>query len=125
MFGSIKLRTVILQRGLADRSAAVTKECLKLLKEDWLVKCCNGDPIELLKFLDVETYESVGESVMTALLNAELVKVQDSQSIRQLIVLSASKNQGLYLLCQFFLALSYAVAYYGFLAIIFTILYLS
>ncbi|KAF7129005.1 hypothetical protein RHSIM_Rhsim10G0178300 [Rhododendron simsii] len=91
---SIKLRTVILQRGLADRSAAVTKECLKLLKEDWLVKCCNGDPIELLKFLDVETYESVGESVMTALLNAELVKVQDSQSIRQLIVLSASKNQG-------------------------------
>ncbi|XP_058187626.1 uncharacterized protein LOC131304416 [Rhododendron vialii] len=91
---SIKLRTVILQRGLADRSAAVTKECLKLLKEDWLVKCCNGDPIELLKFLDVETYESVGESVMTALLNAELVKVQDSQSIRQLIVLSGTKNQG-------------------------------
>lgn len=89
------------------------------------MKCCNGDPIELLKFLDVETYESVGESVMTALLNAELVKVQDSQSVRQLIVLSGTKNQGLYLLCQFFLALSYAVAYYGFLAIILTILYLS
>lgn len=66
------------------------------------MKCCNGDPIELLKFLDVETYESVGESVMKALLNAELVKVQDSQSIRQLIVRSGTKNQGLYLLCQFF-----------------------
>ncbi|KAL6990247.1 hypothetical protein U1Q18_051104 [Sarracenia purpurea var. burkii] len=58
----IKFRTIILHRGLADRSAVVTKECLKLLKDDWLVKCCNGDPIELLKYLDVETYESVGES---------------------------------------------------------------
>lgn len=124
MFGSIKLRTVILQRGLADRSAAVTKDCLKLLKEDWLVKCCNGDPVELLKFLDVETYESIGESVMRALLNAELVKIQDSQIIRQLIVLSGTKNQGLYLLCQFFLALSYAVAYYGFPIIILTTLIL-
>lgn len=95
-FGSIKLRTVILQRGLADRSAAVTKECLKLLKEDWLGKGCNGDPIELLKFLDVETYESVGESVMRALLNADLVKVQESQSIRQLLVLSGTTNQGVY-----------------------------
>ncbi|KAA8547692.1 hypothetical protein F0562_004121 [Nyssa sinensis] len=45
---SIKLRTIILQRGLADRSAAVTKECLKLMKDEWLVKYCNGYPIELL-----------------------------------------------------------------------------
>ncbi|KAL6337998.1 hypothetical protein AAG906_007804 [Vitis piasezkii] len=57
---NIKVRTIILQRGLTDRSAAVTKECLKLLKDEWLVKCCNGDPIELLKYLDVETYELVG-----------------------------------------------------------------
>ncbi|KAL6967092.1 hypothetical protein U1Q18_032897, partial [Sarracenia purpurea var. burkii] len=53
----INFRTIILHRGLADRSVAVTKECLKLLKDDWLVKCCNGDPIELLKYLDVEPYE--------------------------------------------------------------------
>ncbi|KAL6323879.1 hypothetical protein AAG906_005876 [Vitis piasezkii] len=38
-FGSIKVRTIILQRGLVDRSAAVTKECVKLLKDEWLVKC--------------------------------------------------------------------------------------
>ncbi|XP_028057573.1 condensin complex subunit 3 [Camellia sinensis] len=78
---SIKHRTVILRRGLADRSAAVRKECLKLLKDEWLVKCCNGDPIDLLKYLDVETYESVGESVMVALLKDGLVKVQQGQSI--------------------------------------------
>ncbi|CAL5373808.1 unnamed protein product [Camellia sinensis] len=78
---SIKHRTVILRRGLADRSAAVRKECLKLLKDEWLVKCCNGDPIDLLKYLDVETYESVGESVMGALLKDGLVKVQQGQSI--------------------------------------------
>ncbi|THG19665.1 hypothetical protein TEA_024678 [Camellia sinensis var. sinensis] len=77
----IKHRTVILRRGLADRSAAVRKECLKLLKDEWLVKCCNGDPIDLLKYLDVETYESVGESVMVALLKDGLVKVQQGQSI--------------------------------------------
>ncbi|KAK6127417.1 hypothetical protein DH2020_038838 [Rehmannia glutinosa] len=71
---SIKLRTTILQRGLTDRSAAVTKECLRMMKDEWLDKCCSGDPIELLKFLDVETYELVGESVMATLLKAGLVR---------------------------------------------------
>ncbi|KAD7478499.1 hypothetical protein E3N88_01635 [Mikania micrantha] len=57
----------------SDRSEAVTKECLKLLKDEWLMKSCNGDPIELLRYLDVETYESIGVSVMEALLKAGLV----------------------------------------------------
>ncbi|KAL3838711.1 hypothetical protein ACJIZ3_023302 [Penstemon smallii] len=83
---SIKFRTIILQRGLADRSTAVTKECLKLMKDEWLEKCCSGDPIELLKFLDVETYESVGESVMDTLLKEGLVKLQDDQRIRKFFV---------------------------------------
>ncbi|PHT31333.1 hypothetical protein CQW23_27670 [Capsicum baccatum] len=61
---SIKLRTLILERGLADRSSSVVKECFRMLKNEWLTKCCNGDPLELLKYLDVETYESVGESAM-------------------------------------------------------------
>ncbi|KAL6320258.1 hypothetical protein AAG906_005334 [Vitis piasezkii] len=91
---SIKVRTIILQRGLADRSAAVTKECLKLLKDEWLVKCCNGDPIELLKYLDVETYELVGESVMEALLKAGAVQLQDDQSIRQFIVATSNEIEG-------------------------------
>ncbi|KAK9272196.1 hypothetical protein L1049_002567 [Liquidambar formosana] len=91
---SIKLRTIILQRGLADRSAAVTKECLKLLKDEWLLKCCNGDPVELLKYLDVETYELVGVSVMGALLKAGLVRVQDGQSLRQFIVSTHDTTEG-------------------------------
>ncbi|XP_059623216.1 uncharacterized protein LOC132266380 [Cornus florida] len=91
---SIKLRTIILQRGLADRSAAVTKQCLKLMKDEWLVKHCNGDPIALLKYLDVETYELVGESVMVALLKAGLVKVQDGQSIRQFLDLTSYGTEG-------------------------------
>lgn len=80
---SIKLRTIILQRGLADRSPAVSKECLKLMKDEWLIKCCNGDPVELLKYLDVETYELVGDAVMGALLEAGLVNLRDGESIRK------------------------------------------
>ncbi|BFG23931.1 hypothetical protein CerSpe_102050 [Prunus speciosa] len=82
---SIKHRTLILQRGLADRSVAVSNECLKLMKDEWLIKCCRGDPLELLKFLDVETYEFVGESVADALLKAGLIKVRDGENIRQYI----------------------------------------
>ncbi|KAI3976486.1 hypothetical protein MKX01_008344 [Papaver californicum] len=89
---SIKLRTIILQRGLADRSLAVTKECLKLMKDEWLVKCCNGDPIVLLKFLDVETYESVGEAVMRTLLKAGMVNVQ-GQTMQQFLVASSESHE--------------------------------
>ncbi|PPD67548.1 hypothetical protein GOBAR_DD35573 [Gossypium barbadense] len=90
---SIKHRTAILQRGLADRSLAVSKECLKLMTDQWLVKCCNGDPVQLLKYLDVETYESVGESVMESLLKADLVKLHKVESIQQYI-LRTSANEG-------------------------------
>ncbi|XP_022772037.1 condensin complex subunit 3 [Durio zibethinus] len=89
---SIKHRTIILQRGLADRSLAVSKECLKLMTDHWLAKCCNGDPVELLKYLDVETYESVGESVMESLLRAGLMKLHNGESIQQYI-LQASTNE--------------------------------
>ncbi|KAH1153122.1 hypothetical protein GYH30_048981 [Glycine max] len=91
---SIKLRTVILRRGLADRSVAVSKECFKLLKDEWLMKCCNGDPIELLKYLDVETYESVSESVMEALLKAGLVELQNGASIQQYISSNGDRTEG-------------------------------
>ncbi|KAL4363502.1 hypothetical protein GQ457_04G022490 [Hibiscus cannabinus] len=88
---SIKHRTTILQRGLADRSLAVSKECLKLMIDQWLANCCNGDPVKLLKYLDVETYESVGESVMDSLLKAGLVKLHKVESIQR-YVLRASTN---------------------------------
>ncbi|KAF2295482.1 hypothetical protein GH714_033017 [Hevea brasiliensis] len=55
------------------------------MRDEWLSKCCNDDPVGLLKYLDVETYESVGESVMVALLQDGLVKLYDGQSIRQCI----------------------------------------
>ena len=62
------------------------------MTDQWLAKCCNGDPVELLKYLDVETYESVGESVMESLLRAGLVKLNNGESIQQYI-LSASTNE--------------------------------
>ncbi|KAI3867044.1 hypothetical protein MKX03_028928 [Papaver bracteatum] len=89
---SIKLRAIILQRGLADRSLAVTKECTKLLIDEWLVKCCNGDPIVLLKFLDVETYESVGEAVMMTLLKAGMVNVH-GQTMQQFLVSNSESHE--------------------------------
>ncbi|KAI3798641.1 hypothetical protein L1987_33919 [Smallanthus sonchifolius] len=91
---SIKQRTIILQRGLSDRSAAVTKECLKLMKDEWLMKSCNGDPIELLRYLDVETYESIGVSVMEALLKAGLVKLHGGQSIKQFLSSDNNTTEG-------------------------------
>ncbi|KAL4577943.1 hypothetical protein LXL04_014058 [Taraxacum kok-saghyz] len=91
---SIKQRTIILQRGLADRSPAVTKECLKLLKDEWLMKSCNGNPIELLKYLDVETYESIGVSVMEALLKSGLVKLHGGQSINQFLSSNSNTTEG-------------------------------
>ncbi|XP_010670110.2 uncharacterized protein LOC104887214 isoform X1 [Beta vulgaris subsp. vulgaris] len=80
---SIKLRALILQRGLSDRSPAVVKECLKLMIDEWLCKSCNNNPVELLKYLDVETYENVGVSVMKALLGAGMGKPEGSQRIQQ------------------------------------------
>ncbi|KAI0516305.1 hypothetical protein KFK09_008977 [Dendrobium nobile] len=80
---SIKLRTAVLQRGLSDRSPLVMKECFKMLKEEWLTKCCNQDPLVLLRYLDVETYESVGEAVMDALQKDGMVHLKEGQSIRQ------------------------------------------
>ncbi|KAI4320278.1 hypothetical protein MLD38_033775 [Melastoma candidum] len=90
---SIKLRTLILQRGLHDRSVAVAKECLKLLKDEWLGKCCQGDTVELLKYLDVETYEAVGVSVMEALSKAGTVKLHEVERIRQFLSSSSTYTE--------------------------------
>ncbi|KAL6575410.1 hypothetical protein OROMI_012695 [Orobanche minor] len=91
---SIKFRTTILQRGLTDRSTDVAKECLRMMKDEWLDICCQGDPIELLKFLDVETYESVGESVMATLLKTGLHKLHDGQTIRKFFISNGDSSEG-------------------------------
>lgn len=85
---------MILKRGLADRSEAVSKECLKLMKDHWLAKYCNGNPIELLKYLDVETYELVGESVMEALLKEGSVKPSDGASMQEYVSSNDDKTEG-------------------------------
>jgi condensin complex subunit 3 len=64
-----------------------------MLKDEWLVKYCRGDVIALLRFLDVETYESVGESVMAVLLKEGALRVQDGHSIRQYITANG-ENEG-------------------------------
>lgn len=94
VFFSIKLRTEILKRGLADRSTAVAKECLRMMNDDWLEKCCNGDPTVLLKYLDVETYESVGELVIANLLKAGSIKLQDGQTIRKFFISDGDSAEG-------------------------------
>lgn len=93
---SIKLRTIILRRGLADRSTAVVDQCLALIKDEWLTKSCSGDPIALLRYLDVETYELVGESVMEALLHAGLGNVQESGSLKQYNLSTRDDSEGCY-----------------------------
>lgn len=92
--GSIKQRAIILQRGLSDRSEAVSKECLKLMKDQWLANYCGGKPAKLLKYLDVETYEIVGESVMEALLKDGSIKPSDCESIREFISYDTDENEG-------------------------------
>lgn len=89
---SIKQRTTLLHRGVSDRSVSVKSECLKMLKDEWLVKHCGGDAITLLRLLDVETYESVGESVMGVLLMDGAVRVQDGQTIRQYFTANTEDN---------------------------------
>jgi hypothetical protein len=64
-----------------------------MLKDEWLVKYCDGDAITLLRFLDVETYELVGESVMGVLLKDGSLRVQDGQSIRKYITTNG-ENEG-------------------------------
>eukprot|EP00250_Pteridium_aquilinum_P000880 c11059_g1_i1 orf=140-3382(+) len=91
---SIKQRTSILQRGLHDRREDVQAECLKMLKDVWLVKCCQGDAVALLKYLDVETNETVGESVMLALLKVDAITVQDRQSLRKFRTDTATEIEG-------------------------------
>ncbi|GLJ51847.1 hypothetical protein SUGI_1101390 [Cryptomeria japonica] len=90
---SIKLRTTILRRGLADRVPAVTAECVKMMKDAWLLKCCEGDPIALLRYLDVETNELVGEAVMQELLKAGMIHIKEGQSLRQFLVSENEANE--------------------------------
>lgn len=67
---------------------------MKLLKDEWLLKSCSGDVVALLRYLDVETYERVGEIVMDTLLKSGTVKILDGQSIRNYILRTRDENEG-------------------------------
>lgn len=64
------------------------------MKDHWLAKYSNGNPVELLKYLDVETYESVGESVMEALLKDGWVNLNDGESLQKYIASGSEETAG-------------------------------
>ncbi|XP_024527782.1 condensin complex subunit 3 isoform X2 [Selaginella moellendorffii] len=79
---SIRQRALVLQRGLLDRESTVQVECRSMLKDGWLTRDCQKDPLILLKLLDVETNEKAGELVMQQLLTEDCMGVDNSQSLR-------------------------------------------
>ncbi|KAL2651267.1 hypothetical protein R1flu_019395 [Riccia fluitans] len=83
---SIMQRALILRRGLAERVPGVRAVCVEMLKSVWLEKDCNGDIVTLLRYLDVETHEKVGESVMLELLRQGLdIKTSCIGGLRQFL----------------------------------------
>jgi hypothetical protein len=79
---SIMQRAKVLGRGLADRVPAVQTECVHLL-ETWLTKDCEGDGVALLRYLDVQTHEKVGEAVLLKALKEGMIKMKEGDSLRQ------------------------------------------
>jgi len=79
---SIMQRAKVLGRGLADRVPAVQTECVHLL-ETWLNKDCEGDGVVLLRYLDVQTHEKVGEAVLLKALKEGMIKMKEGDSLRQ------------------------------------------
>jgi condensin complex subunit 3 len=62
-------RVALLQCGLHDRDAGVRRACETLLREHWLGACCGGDPMKLLRALDVEgTAPRTTEAVVRCML---------------------------------------------------------
>ncbi|GBG84929.1 hypothetical protein CBR_g39392 [Chara braunii] len=90
---SIAQRVTVLKRGLQDRVQGVRDECVKMMRDFWLVKDCNADVCELLRLLDVETYEEVGELVLEELLKQGLVKAKQGMGIQQYFA-SADEDVG-------------------------------
>lgn len=66
------------------------------MKDQWLSNSCQGDPIEFLKYLDVETYESVAESALEVLLSEGLIMPSDDKSIQQFISSADGEARGLF-----------------------------
>ena len=72
-------RVQILDAGLNDRESTVRTECLKLLR-NWLQQR-NGDPVELLKCLNVSKYESVAVDTVRAILTNRNIDQKPLHSI--------------------------------------------
>jgi hypothetical protein len=62
---SIAQRVLLLGNGLKDRSPIVRKACQDLLCKKWLASPrCEGDPVRLLKLLDVELHPTEAETAL-------------------------------------------------------------
>ncbi|KAG0609362.1 hypothetical protein M758_8G178700 [Ceratodon purpureus] len=88
---SIMQRAKVLQRGLADRVPAVQAECVNMLKS-WLNRDCDGDIFALLRYLDVETNEKVGELVLNELLKHGIFKANEGEGLRQFLLPLTAEN---------------------------------
>lgn len=89
-------RCKVLERGLADRVSVVQDECLNVLKTAWLNRDCEGNIITLLRYLDVETHEKVGESVLIELLKEGMTMPNKGEGLRQFILpLNDTNSPGL------------------------------
>ena len=88
-------RAKVLQRGLADRVPAVQAECVNMLKTSWLNRDCDGDVIALLRYLDVETNEKVGESVLNELLKHGILNSNEGEGLRQFLLPLTAESAGL------------------------------
>lgn len=64
---SIQQRASILQQLLQDRDASVADAGRSMLSH-WLEEHCGGDPLQLLQYLDVETYTGVCKSDSSSIL---------------------------------------------------------
>lgn len=80
---------------MADRVPAVQAECVNMLKTSWLNRNCDGDVIALLRYLDVETNEKVGESVLNELLKHGIFKANEGEGLRQFLLPLTSDGAGL------------------------------
>ena len=62
--GSLRQRSVLLQRSLQEGDPAVQSTAVGLLLEVWLGRQCSGDVIALLRFVEVVSNEAQGRQLL-------------------------------------------------------------
>lgn len=60
----IKQRIELCENGLQDRNEVVRAACTRMIREKWLGKNCEGDPVKFLTNLDVHTWPEQAERAL-------------------------------------------------------------